>query len=76
MFCLILCDIWQGKTSERVPERGEGSRREKEERRSPTVSDLTGDACRWAELRREISQRPVDVFEGDQREMREDVWGY
>jgi hypothetical protein len=54
-----------------APEGEEESRREKRKRRSPMASELTGDAYRWAGLRRGISRWLVDVFEGEQREMRE-----
>jgi hypothetical protein len=44
--------------------------------RSPAAANSAGGACRCAEVRRRISLRLVEVFERDQREMREEGLGY
>jgi hypothetical protein len=48
--------------------------REGEGSRLLSVSESTGDACREAEVRREISSRRNNNLEREQRGRREDIW--
>jgi hypothetical protein len=65
----------RGKSQGGAPGGEEEDRREKEALGSPSMTNLSGDACRRADLRRGNSAISLRLERKNEKERREEVWG-